>query len=62
MPFKHLEHAGGEDFNAQTKSRQAFDAEKKKSEEEREKEKEAIKEQLQKEYMKPNNEALWEEL
>ena len=60
MPFKNLEHDGGEDFSSSTKRRKDF-IKPKKTEEDIEKEELAEKERLQKEYLNPNNEALWEE-
>ena len=61
MPFKNLEHDGGEDFSSSSKNRrQVFETEKLNAEEkEKRKEKEISK--AQEDYLNINNDILWDE-
>ena len=63
MPFKNLEHDGGEDFSTRSDIKTRSDlVVQEKSDKEKEKEKEKEKARAQEEYLSINNPALWEDI
>jgi len=62
MPFKQLEHNGGEDFSSSTKNRQEVAFNKKEIEKKKEEQVEELKVKAQEKYLHPSNESLWEDM